>query len=45
MITEMRFQASRSAGEVSAIMTRPPDARWMLVLGHGAGAGMRHRFL
>lgn len=43
--TEMRFQASRSAGEVSAIMTRPPDARWMLVLGHGAGAGMRHRFL
>jgi len=35
----------RSAGEVSSILLRPPDARWMLVLGHGAGAGMRHPFM
>ncbi len=43
--TELRFQASRSAGEVSAILDRPDAARWLLVLGHGAGAGMRHRFM
>ena len=42
---ESRFQASRSSGEVSAILERPDDARWLLVLGHGAGAGMRHRFM
>ena len=42
---ELRFLASRSAGEVSALLVRPEDARCLLVLGHGAGAGMRHRFL
>jgi uncharacterized protein len=42
---EMRFQASRSSGEVSALLVRPDSARWMMVLGHGAGAGMRHRFM
>jgi predicted alpha/beta-hydrolase family hydrolase len=30
---------------VSAILERPEAARWLLVLGHGAGAGMRHRFM
>jgi predicted alpha/beta-hydrolase family hydrolase len=34
-----------SAGEVSSILLRPADARWLLVLGHGAGAGMRHPFM
>ena len=43
--TEMRFQASRSSGEVSALLERPDSARWLMVLGHGAGAGMRHRFM
>jgi hypothetical protein len=43
--TELRFQASRSAGEVSALLERPETARWLMVLGHGAGAGMRHRFM
>jgi hypothetical protein len=43
--TELRFQASRSAGEVSALLERPDTARWLMVLGHGAGAGMRHRFM
>jgi predicted alpha/beta-hydrolase family hydrolase len=33
---ELRF-----AG-VSAILDRPDDARWLYVLGHGAGADMRH---
>lgn len=41
---ESRF-AVGSGGGVSAILVRPDDARWMLVLGHGAGAGMRHPFM
>jgi uncharacterized protein len=32
-------------GEVSAILVRPPKAHRLLVLAHGAGAGMRHPFL
>ena len=40
----LRF-AVESAGEVSAILMRPADARRMLVLAHGAGAGMTHPFL
>lgn len=32
-------------GEVSALLVCPPTARWLLVLGHGAGAGMTHPFL
>lgn len=43
--TELRFRASRSAGEVSALLERPATARWLMVLGHGAGAGMRHHFM
>jgi len=33
------------AGTVSAILDRPRGARAMLVLAHGAGAGMRHAFM
>lgn len=44
-MTEVRFTASASAGEVSGILMRPPGARRLLVLGHGAGADMRHRFM
>lgn len=40
-----RFAASRSSGDVSALLLRPPDARRLFVFGHGAGAGMRHRFM
>jgi len=43
--TELRFQASRSSGEVSALLELPDSARWLMVLGHGAGAGMRHHFM
>lgn len=31
--------------DVSAILDRPADARALIVLGHGAGAGMRHPFM
>jgi predicted alpha/beta-hydrolase family hydrolase len=37
--------AVEGAGEVSALLLRPPNPQWMLVLAHGAGAGMAHPFL
>lgn len=40
----LRF-AVEGAGEVSAILIRPKSARWVLLLAHGAGAGMTHSFL
>lgn len=40
----LRF-AVGDAGEVSAILLRPANARWLLALAHGAGAGMTHPFL
>src|SRR5467141_3608956 len=33
------------AAGVSGLLMRPPDARCLYVLAHGAGAGMRHPFL
>ena len=41
---ELRFEAGE-AGEVSALLLRPDGADRLLVLAHGAGAGMRHAFL
>src|SRR5690349_25075344 len=41
---KLRF-AVQGNGEVSALLVRPASARWLLVLGHGAGAGMAHPFL
>lgn len=41
---KLRF-AVQGNGEVSALLVRPPSARWLMVLGHGAGAGMAHPFL
>jgi len=32
------------SGKVTALLCRPADARVLLVLAHGAGAGIRHRF-
>ena len=32
-------------GTVSALLDRPDDARALLALAHGAGAGMHHRFM
>jgi len=37
--------AIASKGDVSALLTRPTNARSLLVLAHGAGAGMTHPFL
>lgn len=33
------------AGIVSALLVRPADAKTLLLLAHGAGAGMRHPFM
>jgi predicted alpha/beta-hydrolase family hydrolase len=44
-VRELRWPATRSHGEVSALLRRPDGARWLLLLAHGAGAGMRHPFL
>lgn len=32
-------------GGQPALLMRPPRARWLYVLAHGAGAGMRHTFM
>jgi predicted alpha/beta-hydrolase family hydrolase len=43
--TELQFTVSDRSGKVSAVFLRPPEARWLLVLAHGAGAGMHHPFM
>jgi len=43
--SEHPIQVGQPAGEVSAILVRPDEARFLYVLAHGAGAGMRHPFL
>src|SRR2546421_12093572 len=45
LATELRFSVGQTSGEVSGLLVRPPDARLLYVLAHGAGAGMRHTFL
>jgi hypothetical protein len=42
---ELRFEAGERGGSVSGLLVRPPDADRLLVLAHGAGAGMRHAFM
>jgi predicted alpha/beta-hydrolase family hydrolase len=41
----IRFVATPSQGEVSGLFARPTGARALLVLAHGAGAGMEHPFM
>jgi predicted alpha/beta-hydrolase family hydrolase len=43
--SELHFVAAPGAGQVSALLDRLSDARWLLALAHGAGAGMRHAFM
>jgi predicted alpha/beta-hydrolase family hydrolase len=43
-IAELSFEASPGKA-VSALFLRPTDARYLYVFGHGAGAGMQHRFM
>ena len=42
---ESKFIATAEKGEVSSILIRPDDAKWLLVLGHGASTTMRHSTL
>jgi hypothetical protein len=41
----LRVEVSKDVGDVSALLLRPDAARCLLVLAHGAGAGMRHTFM
>ncbi|MCX4241102.1 alpha/beta hydrolase family protein [Paraliomyxa miuraensis] len=41
----LRVAVGKSTGEVSAVLQRPPDAFALVVLAHGAGADMHHRFM
>src|SRR6267154_4364211 len=43
-VEQLRF-AVGERGEVSALLCRPTKARRLLVLAHGAGAGMSHPFM
>ena len=36
------FEATPERGEVSAILLKPPESKALLILAHGAGAGMEH---
>jgi uncharacterized protein len=42
---EIQFVVSEKAGVVSGLLLKPEHAVSLLVFGHGAGAGMRHRFI
>ncbi|MGD8496417.1 MAG: hypothetical protein PVF05_09530 [Gemmatimonadales bacterium] len=42
---ELRRIAVPGAGDVSSLWLRPADTEALLLFGHGAGAGMRHRFM
>jgi predicted alpha/beta-hydrolase family hydrolase len=45
MTRTVTFEATKTRGEVSGLLLRPEQARWMLVFAHGAGAGMRNTFM
>jgi predicted alpha/beta-hydrolase family hydrolase len=40
-VVELKFLATSSKGEVSALLMRPDDATHLLMLGHGASSNMR----
>jgi predicted alpha/beta-hydrolase family hydrolase len=42
---EIHFGINEKVGAVSGLLLKPDGARAMLALAHGAGAGMRHRFM
>jgi predicted alpha/beta-hydrolase family hydrolase len=41
----LTIDVGQRIGRVSGLLLRPPDAWVLYVLAHGAGAGMRHRFM
>ncbi len=44
-MTGLRIHLGDNVGDVSGIFLRPDQAEAVYVLAHGAGAGMRHRFM
>ena len=42
---ELRIEVGDRIGAVSGLLLRPADSWLLYVLAHGAGAGMRHRFM
>ena len=42
---EIKFSAGEKVGQVSGLLILPKGAQGLLVFAHGAGAGMRHRFM
>jgi uncharacterized protein len=42
---DLRIDVGERIGTVSGLLVRPPNAWVMYALAHGAGAGMRHRFM
>ncbi len=44
-MTELSIHVGDTVGSVSGLLLRPADAWALYVLAHGAGAGMRHRFM
>jgi uncharacterized protein len=42
---EIKFTAGDKVGKVSGLLILPKGAQALLVLAHGAGAGMRHKFM
>ena len=42
---EIPFVAGEKTGVVSGLLLKPAHARALLIFAHGAGAGMRHRFM
>ncbi len=44
-VKEVRIPVDGRIGEVSGLLERPRGATALYVLAHGAGAGMRHRFM
>lgn len=42
---EIKFTARDKVGKVSGLLILPKGAEALLVLAHGAGAGMRHKFM
>jgi len=41
----IKFAAGEKFGKVSGLLILPKDVQALLVLAHGAGAGMRHKFM
>ena len=42
---DLKIDLGGTFGSVPGLLLRPPDAWLLYVLAHGAGAGMRHRFM